>query len=115
MKVLNIHDFPGQHKTDSVEAKVLINADVVMGRDINDGNHFLVYGREAFLEILASRKSQDGILVVELDQRPKSTEAEYLIAMCQVMKGRDEYVEGFDPALEGVCIVGGQFLKRRRE
>jgi hypothetical protein len=111
MKVFSIHDFTGKDVPASTEGKVLLDAEVVMGRCIETDHHFIAFGRAAFIDMLNTGQAQDGILVVELDGRPESTEMEYLIAMCQVMKGRDEYVEGFDPALEDVALVGGRFAK----
>jgi len=113
MKVLNIHDFTGKHKTDSMEGKLLLDAPVVIGRYVDDNHHIIAFGRAAFIEMLDNGQSQDGILLVELDGRPESTELEYLIAMCQVMKGRDEYREGTDPTLKDVGFVGGRFVKMR--
>lgn len=111
MQVLNIHDFTGKDKTESMEAKLLLDADVVMGRYIEDGHYFIAYGRDAFIDILNNRKTQDSILVVEMDGRPESREKEYLIAMCRVMKGRDEYRVGVDPTLKDVALVSGRFAK----
>lgn len=111
MKALNIHDFTGKDVPESMEGKALLGAEVVMGRCIKDNHYFIAYGRAAFIDIINNGHLQDGILVVELDARSESTELEYLIAMCQVMKGRDEYREGNDPALEGVALVGGRFAK----
>jgi hypothetical protein len=69
---------------------VLHGADIIFGVDIMSGHEFIVFGRDVLEEIARSGQSRRlRVLYIGIDQ--ETEELEKLLAMVQVVKGRDDY------------------------
>jgi hypothetical protein len=69
---------------------IVSSADVVLAQDVMSGRQALVYGR-TLLETIAAGKLVDGVEVLAVELDMDSTELETLVALVQVVKGRDDY------------------------
>lgn len=77
----------------------LMTADVVLGRDLDSGHEFLVYGRPALDAMARSgRAARVRCLVVELDMQ--TLELEALVALVTVLRGRHDYLAWSEAAPE---------------
>ena len=77
------------------EMRPLLNADIIIGRDVMSGGEFVVYGRTLLRQKAAGDTSDDyDILFIEIDQGKETDELEKLCAMVEVVKGRHEYEAG---------------------
>jgi hypothetical protein len=72
--------------------RIMNEAELIFGTDVMSGRAFLVYGRDLLQEIANSGATRNlSVVAVELDQ--DTDELETLIALVQVLKGKDDYQE----------------------
>jgi hypothetical protein len=70
--------------------RIMNEAELIFGIDIMSSREFLIYGRDLLHEIANSGATRNvSVVAVELDQ--DSDELETLIALVQVLKGKDDY------------------------
>jgi hypothetical protein len=68
----------------------LHRADVILGVDVMSGREFLVYGRKALEEIVATGETREHAVVrIGIDQ--ETDQLEKLSALVQVVKGSHDY------------------------
>ncbi len=72
---------------------MLGKADVILGVDVMSGHEFLVYGRRALEEIVATGQSRK-LAVVRIGIDQETDELEKLLALVSVMKGGFDYMPG---------------------
>jgi len=73
----------------------LLAADLIFGRDVDSGHEFLVYGRAALERVRENgRPDKFRIVVVEVDM--ETDELELLLALVEVLRGRNDYLSWDD-------------------
>jgi hypothetical protein len=73
--------------------KRLKEAEVILGRDVNTRNTFILFGRDTLEEIVRSDEPREvAMMRIELDQ--DTVELETICALMEVIKGRCDYQPG---------------------
>jgi hypothetical protein len=74
-------------------AKMLSEAQVIIGRDVMTGHEFLLFGRDRLARIARTGVEQAAVVLkIELDQ--ETDELEKLIALVEFIKGKHDYPGG---------------------
>lgn len=73
--------------------EALRNADVVLGRDAQSGEEFVVFGREVLQRVSEGTDEAGGynVLCVELDRSPEAPDLQLLLQLVESVKGSQEY------------------------
>ncbi len=73
----------------------LHDADVILGRDRETREEFVVFGRETLQRVAQGEDAAEGynVLCVEINQRHGSTDLELLIAVVTSVKGRHDFID----------------------
>ena len=83
---------PGGEVLNREALPILLEANIVIGRDVMTRNEFVLFGRDTLRKI-AKREDVDGrLLVIELDQ--ETDELEMAIALMKTQKGSHDYEVG---------------------
>jgi hypothetical protein len=97
-----IHAIFGEDVSEPASPKVvevLREAELVIGRDVDTQNTFILFGREALDAIvLSGETSQLWTLCIELDQ--DTEEPEMACALMKVVKGSHNYQAGDEPNVD---------------
>ena len=75
---------------------MLDQADVIFGVDVMSGHEFVVYGRKALEEIVATGQSRE-LAVVRIGIDQETDEMEKLLALVSVVKGSFDYLPDMTP------------------
>lgn len=105
---MNIHslcDLKGQLRKGVWQ--LVDSAEVIYGRNLRDNSIEVFYGRLFLYQIMQSKQpSECKTLYIDYDM--DSTELEYLIALCETVKGKCDYTESeFNPQE----MLGGEKIR----
>jgi hypothetical protein len=84
VRKIGVYELELAHKRQLLE-----DASVVIGCDVMSRREFVVFGRNELRQVAKGRPHGD-VLFVELDQ--ETDELEFLCAVCEMLKGRHEYL-----------------------